>query len=169
MAAQDQIIRSFDGPRCARELSEHLGLSRKAVESALARLTHRGVVACVTPALRQSRLYDLTPIGRAWKASVTGTRPSALESPPPLELYAWVQAGSHRRAALRHLTGTMTAVELRPRLSPANPGMAMCHVWAVLREFRTKGLAESDRGRWRLTDVGRELQAHLLDGQSNGH
>lgn len=156
MGAREQIVDALEGPRCARELRERTGLSKKTVESALARMQELGLVTCVTPDLQQARLYDLTVRGRLLRRT-----PRPHVEAPPLTEYAWVQAGLHRRILLSALVDPMTPRELRQRAMSRAPRLAIGHVWLTLRELRDRGIVEHVDGRWRPTELGRRLQAHL--------
>lgn len=154
-----EVLMALDSPRCAREVRERLGLKRKTTESLLARMRRRGLVTCVTPDLRQARLYALTTRGRL-RAHELGAALVA-EHPDRAErwaLYAWVQAGRYRRLALKHLETPLTPRALRKRIGREHDRIGANNMHGVLREFRQQGLAERVESVWRLTPAGLRLR-----------
>src|SRR5262245_58243497 len=117
MDTRDRIILELRTPRCAREIRERLGIGRKAAESALSRLAHGGVARCLTPQVRQSRLYGLSALGRLLLAEIDPAPGRLGAAEVPLDLYAWVQAGAYRRLVLRHLTEPLRSKQLRERIN----------------------------------------------------
>lgn len=179
VGARDAVLEVLDAPRCARELRERTGLGRKTVESALRRAQRQGLVGCATPDLRQSRLYELTPLGRAWRRERADgpidepddpTRGELLPGPINLHdtnsllTYAWVQAGTYRRLVMRNLSEPMTARQLRRRIILEHPRIGANHVRNTLRQLRERSIAQAVDGMWTLTDLGERLRAVDLRG-----
>jgi hypothetical protein len=168
-STREAVIAALDGPRCTRELAEFLGKSPKAVESALARLVRLGTVACVTPDIRQARLYDLTVIGRAWRSASGSGQQIDASLRPDLHTYAWVQAGAYRRIVLKHLAlDPRTPRQVRDGIKVAAPRMGMVHVWETLLTLADRGLAHRDGRVWTLTPEGSRVKAYALRSYSNG-
>lgn len=163
MPLRDALIPHLIGPRCARELRERTGSSRKAVEAAICRLVRRGWVRCVTPNARQSRLYQLSVLGFLL-AEGAGIDVSRREhhADLPLDLYAWVQSGVYRRMVLRHLDRDLSPKQLRVRVVGV-VRMGASHVHHTLREFRGRGIVELSDGLWSLSSVGERLREHQLE------
>ncbi len=163
MSLRDALIPHLVAPRCARELRERTGCSRKAVEAALCRLVRRGWVKGVTPSARQSRLYQLSVLGFLL-AEGAGIDVSRREhhADLPLDLYAWVQSGVYRRMVLRHLDCDLSPKQLRLRIVGV-VRMGASHVHHTLRDLRHRGIVSLDDGRWTLTLVGERLREHQLE------
>ncbi len=170
VGARDAVLRALDAPRCAREVRERTGLGRKTVESVLRRAQGHGLVCCATPELRQSRLYELTPLGRAWmrerSCAIDGGAVEPAQAPGSsegadaacLRTYAWVQAGTYRRLVLRNLVEPMTARRLRRRIVLEHPRIGANHVRTILRHLRGRGIARAEGGVWALTALGDHLR-----------
>ncbi len=161
-----RIIPHLIGPRCARELRERTGSSRKAVEAAICRLVRRGWARCVTPNARQARLYQLSVLGFLL-AEGAGFDVSRREhhADLPLDLYAWVQSGVYRRMVLKHLDRYLSPKQLRVRVVGV-VRMGASHVHHTLREFRGRGIVVLSEGLWSLTLVGERLREHQLEQAS---
>lgn len=163
MPLRDALIPNLVAPRCARELRERTGCSRKAVEAALSRLVLRGWVKCVTPGARQSRLYQLSVLGFLL-AEGAGIDVSRREhyADMPLDLYAWMQSGVYRRMVLRHLDCDLSPKQLRLRIVGV-VRMGASHVHHTLRDLRQRGVVSMNTGRWSLTTAGERLREHQLE------
>lgn len=161
MQVRDFVLPYLSSPRCPRELREHTGLPRKTVESTLVRATRAGLAMCVTPELRQARLYQLTPIGREWARQSGLPLPAELADelqPSLLRVYSWVQSGYYRRLVLSHLDGAYSVRELRRRILREYQRIGSNHVRATLRDFAAHGLASRNGPLWELTDTGLTMQ-----------
>jgi len=160
MTRRDEVIRHLGSPRCAREIREMTGFQRKTVETILARATKAGIVRCITPRARQSRLYALTTLGRLMRLERV---PESRHDRPydeeiPWDLYAWVQAGRYRRLALKHLRNRLRPRTLRQAIKADYERIGMTHVYGVLRELKVRALVLERDGTWALTALGRELR-----------
>ena len=159
---QHRVLLRLEAPRCPRELRERIpNASRKGVETAVRRLLARRLIECVTPELRQSRLYRRTHLGRLL-AEELGAPDAELPdfSESELRVYAWVQAGAYRRETLRAMDGPHTPRRLRRLVLPYHERFGATHLHTVLREFTDRGVAVRDAlGMWRLTDLGRRVRA----------
>lgn len=180
MAARETVLRTLCVPRCAREVRERTGLPRKTIEGVLMRLLRAGLVACLTPTLRQARVYALSPLGQAWAAELlhqvdrreTPSVPSShsttpfpssnsfnADDPSFWAVHGWVQAGRYRRLVVRHLAELATARQLRRRILLEYQRVGLNHVRATLRELAERGVCQRADGLWSLTELGRRLQA----------
>lgn len=160
MGAREIVLPLLAVPRCTREVRERSGLHRKSVDTAIRRAVRAGWARCVTPTLRQARLYTLTPLGRVWVREhqpECALAPSVLEA-EHLELHAWVQAGRYRRLVLRHLTEPLTTNELRQRILTEYDRIGRDHVRATLRECVAKGLVVKTDSRWVVTSMSEQLR-----------
>lgn len=158
MIIRDRVLVELRTPRCAREIREQLGLGRKAVETAMARLTRSGLIQCLTPTSLQSRLYGPTSLGELLLAELDPTGTTRVVEEAMLNLYAWVQAGSFRRWTLKHLTAELTPKALRKRILQNGVRIGSNHLHAVLRTFHAKAIADRCNGLWSLTTPGWTLR-----------
>lgn len=156
---RERLVPYLATPRCPRELRELSGLGKKSVESALHRMRRSGWATCLTPHLRQARLYTLTFFGRLLYRELIGTSPepggSLSKDERALALHAWVQAGRYRRLVMAHLTEPLTARALRTRILNEYQAIGANHVHAALRSLRRRGLVERRDGRWQRRAIDR--------------
>lgn len=158
MITRDRVLVELRSPRCAREIRERLGLGRKAVESAIARLARSGLIECLTPRSLQSRLYGPTSLGELLLAELDPTGTTRVVEEAILDLYAWIQAGSYRRWTMKHLTIDLTPKALRKRIVQDCARISANHVHAVLRTFDANSIADRCNGLWSLTTLGWTLR-----------
>lgn len=161
MSIPIQVLRALWSPRCARELAEHLGIPTKSAQTGLLRLQRRGLVACMTPGLRQCRMYARTVRGRL-VAGEAGAVPVTVEVPGwYLELHAQLQAGRLRRRLLSALHTAIDSRALRRQLIAAGHSMGMSHLYATLRWLqRHRVVVRDGAGRWGLTPLGERLRRY---------
>lgn len=158
MITRNRVLVELRSPRCARELRERLGLGRKAVESAIARLARAGLIECLTPMSLQARLYAPTSLGELLLAEIDPSGTTRVVESATLNLYAWVQAGSYRRWTLKYLTSELSPKALRKRILEDCARIGTSHVHAVLRTFHGKAIADRCNGIWSLTTLGWTLR-----------
>lgn len=153
----------FLTPRCPREVRECLGLPRKTMESRVRRWAARGVLVCVTPSLRQARLYVLSPQARVTVLLHTDRLQTVHDGGRNPHDWAWLCAGAYRRVVLRRLTEPLSTRALRKRVIAQHPRTSLVHVQHTLRGFLARGLAEREsNGRWHLTKDGAAWQQYQL-------
>lgn len=163
LPTRHQLLLLLSTPRCARELRERiLGSSRKRIESALHRLALDRLVVCVTPELKQSRMYQRTVLGQLLAKELGSGRhsePAWVFSLDELRLRAWVQAGRYRREVLRVMAYPATPKQLRKAANRACPRFGANHVHKVLRDFDKRGIARRFNIQyWRLTPLGERFR-----------
>lgn len=172
VTARDRVLPWLVTPRCARELSELACVPVKTAQSVLWRSARLGLVACVTPDVRQSRLYRLSPLGSAWIAEAQGEMPACTEWDEfTLRLRAWVQSGKYRRAVLSTLDGPMTPQGLRKNIRHVLPSLraGINHVQRTLQSLRDVRLVRtivSRRTLWVRTPLGDRVHAMSATGDT---
>jgi len=124
----------------------------------LARLRQRGLVQCLNPNARRSRVYARTdahlPEGVDWR------------------LYGWVSY-SQRRAVLEALDSPLYPAAIKRRARYLHPGIRLSanNVRDIIRLFHARGLVTPvDAGRahplYALTVQGEALQRLMLEGET---
>ena len=156
------VLGELDHPRCARELAERAGLPRKTVESTLTRMAARRIVVCVTPQVRQARLYEPTTLGRLMRLHHGHTDGMHDHLHEYLFLYAFIQAGRYRRLVVQCLDEPMTPKQLRSRILQHYERIGMGHVHRVLSVLRCRRLIQCDDGLWSLTMMGACIRRGML-------
>lgn len=169
LPTRQRVLILLNEPRCAREIRERVpGTRRKQIETVLQRLAQDRLIACVTPEIRQSRLYQRTYLGDLLVFEVLGELAATQVelSRDELRTRAYVQAGRYRRLVLRVVgEDPHTARELRKSILPMYARIGMGHTHQALRELCAKSIVRRDgHGRWTLTGLGEKLQAIELDG-----
>lgn len=122
------------------------------------RLRHRGLVQCLNPNARRSRVY---------------ARTDAALPRVDWALYGWV-CFSHRRAVLEALDEPRQPSAIKRRARYLHPGIRLSanNVRDIIREFREHNIVQpvSVRGRahpaYALTPTGTALQTQVLENET---
>lgn len=145
-------------PRTIRQLSRTLGMSLDATMRLLARLRARGLVRCLNPHARRSRVY----------VRIDACLPEGVE----WALYGWVLY-SQRRAVLEALDAPRYPSAIKRRARYLHPGIRLSanNVRDIIRLFKARGLVTPiDAGRahpsYALTPQGEVLQRLMLEGEA---
>lgn len=151
---QQLLLRLLTMPMTVSQLANRARIPRRQCSQLLRTLARLGVVCCLTPDERRSRVYA--------RASTV---------PPVLDvaLYSWV-CYRHRRAVLDALDAPRQPVGIKRVARLRNPGVRMSanNVRDVIRAFREHDLVVPVcvRGkahqRFQLTPLGEQLREHLL-------
>ena len=165
-----RVLLLLGEPRCPREIRERIpGSHRKQIETSLHRLAQDRLIECVTPNIRQSRLYRRTYLGNLLVHELTGEEPISwrINTDEEFAIRAYIQAGKYRRFVLRAMDPDreQTPKEIRKSVLPMYRRIGANHVHTVLRGFREHGIAEPDEHRrWSLTELGKTMLDIELDG-----
>lgn len=156
------VLGELDHPRCARELRERTGLPRKTVESSLTRMAARRIVVCVTPQIRQARLYEPTTLGRLMRlhhGHANGLRELPQEY---LHLYAFVQAGQYRRLIVQCLDEPLTPKQLRRQILKHYDRIGIGHVYRVAGVLERMRLLTLDGPMYSLSRLGFSVRSNMI-------
>lgn len=163
-------------PMTAKQISRHTNLSEEACSAALLELFESGLVECLNPKARRSRLYRVVETARSLQKEVRQQIGlEALKHDYPevdWELYGSVLY-SHRLMILRTLAFLLTAfkrpfqpAEIRRKARFNDPRIRMSanNVRDVLREMKAMGIVRKAaiKGKWHsgyeLTELGWKLE-----------
>ena len=160
---QRRLLDTLDQPMTASQVAVRMSLGRGACSKAIQRLVRHGLLACLNPTARRSRLY--------WRTR-KGTRDPSMD----WDLYAWT-CYSHRRAVIKALDVARCPADIkrRARYQDSNLKMSANNVRDVIRLRLQKGLVDRIQARRRshpryeLTNLGRAIQTLLLAADSPIH
>lgn len=161
-------------PLTGRQLARLTGLNLDTCGLVLDEFRNAGLVTCLNPAARRSRLYWLTPLGIRGQRELC--RDLGLPAPehtfPQVDwkLYGWV-CFRHRAAVIRTLVRPLqpAAIKRKARFQDPTLRMSANNVRDVIRLFVAKRIVQPVREagqpypRYALTAQGTKLHALLLN------
>lgn len=159
-------------PMTARQLSKLTNLTLDQCSLYLGQLTLCGLVKCLNPTVRRSRLYWLTSIGILCQKKLRKDKnlPSLTKELPDIdwELYGWA-CYNHRAAIIRALTEPLQPATIKrmAKQQDRNLKMSANNVRDVIRLFLKKGIVKSvninkkAHLRYELTSLGKEIHELL--------
>ena len=152
-----------------KQISHQMEMSLDSCSHVLGELVAHGLMECLNPIARQSRVYWLTELGVVCQRLLRKAFGlSALTHDFPevdSNLYGWV-CFSHRSAVIKALRGPMQPVAIKKRALEQNPRLRMSanNVRDVVSALLAKGIVRAVKIRreghlrYELTEVGRKLQ-----------
>ena len=160
----------------AAQLARRGGVTRVSCSDGIQSLAARGLVRCLNPEARSSRLYWLTDAGmrrqRAWSPAYGRPKRKVLPESIDWNLYGWV-CYRHRAAIIKALTEPLQPAAIKRRARTHNPGIRMSanNVRDVIRLFVSKGIvrritAKRSHPRYELSEVGQQLRHLLLEAET---
>lgn len=169
---RQRLILAMHQPLTAHQLASRSALDRDTCSRVLGELSIYGVVECVNPSARRSRLYWLTGMGAECRRLLgisLHQQPIVYRFP----LVDWNLYGevcySHRAAVVKAVEGQMQAVAIRRRACLQNRQLRMSanNCRDVLYFLRRVGIVKQIRlqseqhPRYQLTETGTRLQLLL--------
>ena len=167
------VLINLKQPMTASQLSKHTDLTLDQCSLYLGQLMLCGLVKCLNPFARRSRLYWLTPIGILCQKKLRKDKdlPSLVKELPDIdwELYGWI-CYNHRDAIIRALTKPMQPAAIKRYAKQKNPDLKMSanNVRDVIKLFAKRGIVKPVKARkkahlrYELTDFGRKLQRLIM-------
>lgn len=159
-------------PMTAKQLSRQVRVHRDACSQALCELRAMGLVSCLNPSTRRSRLYWPTRLGRSAQRRLLaahGIEPYPYDFPRVnWNLYGWV-CYSHRASVVKILSRPMQPATIKREARSKIPGIRMSanNVRDIIREFLPRGIVNrvprprKSHPLYELTECGKELQRLL--------
>ena len=159
-------------PLTANQISHKLYIDPASSSRILSDFSDRGLMVCLNPSARNSRLYQLTSLGKDCQ------RQLYLELNLPLkefdvpavdwDLYGWV-CFSHRSAIMKILTEPMQPSEMKRQIRRRDSKVKISanNIRDIIKLFEQKGIVEKITVKKRahplyeLTETGKQLQAIL--------
>ena len=173
-----QILTHLKQPSTPKQLAMQHSLSLDSCCSLLWELGVYGLLTCLNPPARRSRVYWLTPLGVSCQRTLRlqqGLPPRKQDFPEvDWDLYGWV-CFTHRSAIIRAMHGGNTggggmqpsAIRRRACQQNASLRMSANNTRDVMRLFLAKGIVcpvrirKKKYLRYELTETGKQLQALL--------
>ena len=86
------VLLNLNQPMTALQLSKKIGINLDQCSLSLGQLSLCGLVKCLNPYAKRSRLYWLTPVGILCQKKLNNNLPIALNDLPDIdwELYVWI-------------------------------------------------------------------------------
>jgi len=173
---QRDIFLRHAQPMTATQVARQRRLSVDRCNYILTELAARGLMRCLNPSSRRSRLFWLTRLGKAWQR-----RLRQLDGMPPLRHDCpdldWDVYGSlcytHRSAVVKTLSQPMQPAQIKRRAVFRNPRLRMSanNVRDVMRDLRRAAVVHPvQRARrahplYELTEAGRHMQRLLVQAE----
>ncbi len=170
------VLMSLKQPMTASQLSKKTGLSLDQYSLSLGQLSLCGLVKCLNPYAKRSRLYWLTPVGILCQKKLTKdkTLPDIAKDLPDIdwELYGWL-CYNHRSAIIKALTEPMQPATIKRKAKQQNPKIKMSanNVRDIMKLFLEKEivkpikLRKKAHLRYELTELGHKIQGLLSQAE----
>lgn len=168
------VLSSIGQPLTAKQVSRKMGIPPTCCSKVLSNLAAKGVVVCLNPKARNSRLYWLTTLGRECQKRLRPGLPEGEYKLPDVdwELYGWV-CYKHREAVIKTMTRPMQPAEIKRimRVQRANIKISANNIWDIMRLFLTEGIVQKvyvrkkAYSRYELTAKGEQLRKLLMTAE----
>lgn len=149
-----RVLLSLTQPLTSKQLAHRTGLTFDACRDVVRKLHSRGLIQCLNPEARRSRVYWLTELGMACLKGIgeSNERCVDLSEVPQVDwaLFGWL-CYSHRAAVLKTLAIPLQPAAIKRRARSQIPGLRMSanNVRDVIRLFREKRVVRPVRIRKR--------------------
>ena len=112
-----KIILSIQQPLTAKQVSRKTGIGKDTCSYLLSKFASKGIVSCLNPTARSSRLYWVTELGKEYQRELSPDYPDLDEDFLKIdwELYGWV-CFSHRATIIQILTEPMQPAGMKKKL-----------------------------------------------------
>ena len=157
-------------PLTAKQISRKTGIPKDTCSYLLGKFAAKGIVTCLNPAARSSRLYWVTNIGRECQKRLCPDMPESTQDLPSVnwELYGWI-CFNHRAAVVRILTELMQPSEIKRRLRQIGSDVRISanNIRDIIRLFHEKkvvrkvSIRKKAHPRYELTNLGIQIQKLL--------
>ncbi len=165
------VVKHLTQPMTATQLSRRAGLNHDACRRILGELAGHGILSCLNPDARRSRVYWFTQLGLA---SIKRLANHSLSedidySTIHWNLYGWV-CYRHRAAVLKTMTEPMQPATIKRKARSRDPTLRMSanNTRDIMRLFRERGIVQpvylrkKAHARYELTETGKTLQRLLI-------
>lgn len=173
------VLLSLRQPMTAKQAGRKTGLSPDTISHLLRRMVTKGLVVCMNPDARCSRLYGLSKLGRACRDRIRRDLELPRTDEPECDfdsvdwrLYGWI-CFNHRAIVIRTLTGPMQPSEVKRiiRARKSQIKISANNIRDIVKLLLAKGIVKSIRVprrahlRYELTDLGRQMQRLLIGAE----
>ncbi len=174
-----QLMLCLSQPMTAKQMAGQTGIADGDVSKVLTGMELNGLLRCMNPSARRSRLFALTPLGMACRNRLCherGIDPNGFELDGDIDwpLYGAV-CFSHRATVIRSIDGPMQSAQIKRRARYLFPGVRMSanNVRDVMGFFLESGVVQRVESRqahplYELTKQGCVFQELLLRAEGRG-
>ena len=171
-----KILMAIKQPLTAKQIARKTGIPMDTCSYTIAKLTAEGLVTCLNPEARNSRLYWTTELGRQCRKQLRqGRNLSYKEYGLPSvnwPLYGWL-CYSHRAAVIRILTEPMQPSEIKRtlRFHRSSIKISANNIRDVVKLLLEKGIVQKvfvrkkAHPRYELTDSGKQFRQLLMQSE----
>jgi DNA-binding transcriptional regulator GbsR (MarR family) len=171
-----RILYTFKQPLTSRQISKKTGIPSHTCSYTIAKLVDLGVLICLNPKARSSRLYTLTADGQHYFQQffqIGCTRPAHAHSEIDWALYGRI-CFNHRAAVIKTMTRPMQPSEIKRilKIQKSRVRISANNVRDVMRVFVTSGIVQpvkirkKKHLRYELTESGTKLRQLLLQAEA---
>ena len=164
-------------PMTAKQIGRRAGIPMDTCSYVIGKFATKGMVTCLNPEARNSRLYWITELGRQYRRQLHQdlNLPEKAYDVPSVnwDLYGWV-CYSHRAAIIRSITSPMQPSEVKRVLRVHRPNIRISanNIRDVIKLLLEKGLVQKvfvrkkAHPRYELTDSGNQFRQLLMQAES---
>lgn len=172
-----KILMALKQPLTAKQIGKRTGIPMDTCSYVMTKCAAKGLVICLNPKARNSRLYWITGVGRQCRRQLHQdlNLPERAYDVPSVnwDLYGWV-CYSHRAAIIRSMTGPMQPSEVKRVLRVRRPNIRISanNIRDVVKLLLGKGLVQKvfvkkkAHPRYELTDSGSQFRQLLMQAES---
>jgi len=174
--SRGKTLMVMNQPLTAKQIARKTGIPMDTCSYTIAKLTARGLLACLNPEARNSRLYWITEPGRQCRKQLHQDKnlPYKEYDLPSVDwsLYGWL-CYSHRATVIRFLTEPKqpSAIKRTLRIYKPNVKISANNIRDVVRLFLEKGIVQKvfvrkkTHPRYELTEMGHKLRQLLIQSE----
>jgi predicted transcriptional regulator len=171
-----KILMTIKQPLTGKQIGRRTGIPMDTCSYVVAKLVARGLLTCLNPEARNSRLYWLTDLGIQCRKRFHQDLALAYEEYdlPSVDwaLYGWI-CFSHRSTVMKTLTAPMQPSEIKRAIRKRKAEMKISanNIRDVVKLLLEKGIVQKvftrkkAHPRYELTDSGNKLQEILIQSE----
>ncbi len=167
---------ALNQPLTAKQIAKKTGIPMDTCSYTITKFTAKGLVTCLNPEARNSRLYWITELGRQCRKQLHQDRNLSYEEYdlPSVNwpLYGWL-CYSHRAAVIRALAEPMQPSEIKRtlRIHRSSIKISANNIRDVMRLLLERGIVQKvfvrkkAHPRYELTDSGKQFRQLLMQSE----
>ena len=172
-----RILLTMARPFTGKQIGKRTGIPMDTCSYVVGKLVSRGLLICLNPKARNSRLYWLTDLGRQCRKLLHRDLDLAYEENdlPAIDwaLYGWI-CFSHRSIVMKTLTAPMQPSEIKRMIRKRRAGMKISanNIRDVVKLLLEKGIVQKVYVRkkahpqYKLTDSGNQFRELLMQSET---
>ena len=172
-----KILMTIEQPLTGKQIGRRTGIPIDTCSYVVAKLVARGLLTCLNPKARNSRLYWLTDLGAKYRKKLHRDLALPYEEYDLLSidwaLYGWI-CFSHRSIVMKTLTAPMQPSEIKRTIRKRKAGMKISanNIRDVVKLLLEKGIVQKvfirkkAHPRYELTDSGNQFREILMQSET---